>query len=172
MPAGFRVNHGDVVGPQSNLPAFPVSNKIPGVQPNRLENLDDLLAPKHTMGNSAGIGPSDSTSTITQLIVFYSRLLASLIPNDRIEGCRVRCANCSKNWIWRGVSTATLSTSRIRRITSPTARREWALAANPAPEKDKAAEAEPRAAVRSGDRVAPTLISSHARRPAWSSQTC
>jgi hypothetical protein len=26
------------------LPAFPVSSKIPGVQPNRLENLDDLLA--------------------------------------------------------------------------------------------------------------------------------
>jgi hypothetical protein len=171
MPAGFRVNHGDVVG-AIKLPAFLVSNKIPGVQPNRLENLDDLLAPKHTMGNSAGIGPSDSTATITQLIVFYSRLLASLIPNDRIEGCRIRCANCSKNWIWRGVSTATLSTSRIWRITSPPARREWALAANPAPEKDKAAEAEPRAAVRSGDRVAPSPISSHARRPAWSSQTC
>jgi hypothetical protein len=65
-----------------------------------------------------------------------------------------------------------LCTSRIRRITSPPARREWALAANPAPEKDKAAEAEPRAAVRSGDRVAPSPISSHARRPAWSSQTC
>ena len=40
---GFGVNHGDV-GPQSILPAFPVSNNIPGVQPNRLENLDDLLA--------------------------------------------------------------------------------------------------------------------------------
>jgi hypothetical protein len=172
MPAGFRVNHGDVAGPQSNLPAFPVSNKILGVQPDRLENLNDLLAPKHTMETSAGIGPSDSTRTITQLIVFYSRLLASLIPNDRIEGCRIRCANCSKNWIWRGVSTATLSTSRIRRITSPPARREWALAANPAPEKAKAAETEPQAAVHSGDWVAPTLISSHARKPAWSSQTC
>jgi hypothetical protein len=29
---------------RSALPAFPVSNKIPGVQPNRLEKLDDLLA--------------------------------------------------------------------------------------------------------------------------------
>jgi hypothetical protein len=71
MPAGFRVNHGDVVGPQSNLPAFPVSNKILGVQPDRLENLDDLLAPKHTMETSAGIGPSDSTSTTTQFMVVF-----------------------------------------------------------------------------------------------------
>jgi hypothetical protein len=39
----FGVNQEDVC-PQSNLPAFPVSNRIPGVQPNRLENLDDLLA--------------------------------------------------------------------------------------------------------------------------------
>ena len=106
--------------PTIKLPAFPASNKILGVHPNRLENLD-VLAPKHTMENSAGIGPTDSTSPITQLIVFYSRLLASLIPNDRIEGCRIRCTNCSKNCIWRGVSTAALSTSRIRRITSPPA---------------------------------------------------
>jgi len=34
----------EVVCPQSILPVFPVSSKIPGVQPNRLENLDDLLA--------------------------------------------------------------------------------------------------------------------------------
>ena len=40
---GFGVNHGDVC-PQSILPAFPDSNNIPGVQPNKLENLDDLLA--------------------------------------------------------------------------------------------------------------------------------
>jgi len=39
----FGVNHGDV-RPESILPAFSVSIKILGVQPNILENLDDLLA--------------------------------------------------------------------------------------------------------------------------------
>ena len=34
----------EVASYRSNLPAIPVSDKILGVQPNRLENLDDLLA--------------------------------------------------------------------------------------------------------------------------------
>jgi hypothetical protein len=39
MRGGVGVKQGDA-GLQSNLPAFPVSNKILVVQPNRLENLD------------------------------------------------------------------------------------------------------------------------------------
>jgi hypothetical protein len=35
---------GGNVTPRSNLPVLPVSSKIAGVQPNRLENLDGLLA--------------------------------------------------------------------------------------------------------------------------------
>ena len=62
MPAGFGVNQGDVA-PQSNLPAFPVSNRIPGVQPNRLEKLDDLLAQAehyadHSMRNIGRLPPT------------------------------------------------------------------------------------------------------------------
>jgi len=61
-PAGFGVNQGDV-DPQSNLPAFPVSNRIHGVQPNRLENLDDLLAQAehyadHSMRNIGRLPPT------------------------------------------------------------------------------------------------------------------
>jgi hypothetical protein len=43
MPGGVGVNHGNVCL-QSSSPASPISNKILGVQSNRLENLDDLLA--------------------------------------------------------------------------------------------------------------------------------
>ena len=62
MPVGFGVNQGDVA-PQSHLPAFPVSNRIPGVQPNRLENLDDLLAQAehyadHSMRNIGRLPPT------------------------------------------------------------------------------------------------------------------
>ena len=62
MPVGFGVNQGDVA-PQSNLPAFPVSNRIHGVQPNRLENLDDLLAQAehyadHSMRNIGRLPPT------------------------------------------------------------------------------------------------------------------
>jgi hypothetical protein len=58
----FGVNHGGV-GPQSLLPALPVSNKIWGVQPNRLENLDDLLAQaehyaNHSMRNIGRLPPT------------------------------------------------------------------------------------------------------------------
>ena len=42
-----------VVIPHSNLPVLPVSNNMPGVQPNKLENLDDLLAEaEHYAGHS------------------------------------------------------------------------------------------------------------------------
>ncbi len=62
MLPGFRVNHRDV-GPQSNLPASPVSCKILGVQPNRLENLDYLLAQAehyadHSMRNIGHLPPT------------------------------------------------------------------------------------------------------------------
>jgi hypothetical protein len=45
------------------LPAFPVSNNIPGVQPNKLENLDNLLAQaehyaNHSMRNIGRLPPT------------------------------------------------------------------------------------------------------------------
>ena len=51
------------VGPQSILPVLPVSNNILGVQPNRLENLDDLLAQaehyaNHSMRNLGHLPPT------------------------------------------------------------------------------------------------------------------
>jgi len=53
----------EVAGPQSILPAFPVSSKILGVQPSRLENLDDLLAQaehyaNHSMRNIGHLPPT------------------------------------------------------------------------------------------------------------------
>ena len=69
------------LGPQSNLPALPVSSKIRGVQQNRLENLDDLLAEaehyaNHSMQNIGHLPPTLFLIGSTGLVMFMPESLA------------------------------------------------------------------------------------------------
>jgi hypothetical protein len=75
MWGGAGVNHG-VFGPESILPASPVSSKNPGVQPNRPENLDDLLGQaehyaNHSMRDIGHLPPTLFLRIIHGLQLFF-----------------------------------------------------------------------------------------------------